>query len=116
MTTEEVNKTLLQNKFLLHNQLKLKHEYEKEYYQKYYKLLLNSGMSNMTKQEAEAKATMFNDPIYDKSVIKIGDTRKSRLTLNMINRLRKAGEARQREQEKEMQVIKKMYGAPPAPM
>lgn len=56
------------------------------------------------------------DPIYDKSVIKIGDTRKSRLTLNMINRLRKAGEARQREQEKEMQVIKKMYGAPPAPM
>jgi hypothetical protein len=56
------------------------------------------------------------DPLYDKSVIKIGDTRKSRLTLKMINRLRKAGEAREREQEEEMKMIKKMYGNPPSPI
>lgn len=53
------------------------------------------------------------DPQHDTSVININDTRKSRLTLKMINRLRRAGEAREREYEKELKMIKKMYGNPP---
>lgn len=65
MNHDEINKQLLEIVKQLSGRLIEKHKYEKEYYQKYYKLLLGSPMTNMLKQEAEAKATMFEDPIYD---------------------------------------------------
>jgi hypothetical protein len=54
------------------------------------------------------------DPAQDESVIDVTDLRKSRLTLAMINRLRKAGDARERETKQDLKLVKKMYAAPPA--
>lgn len=50
----------------------------------------------------------------DTSVLKRTDTRKSRLTLAMLNRLRKASEAHAKEKHEELGLIRKMYAAPPA--
>jgi hypothetical protein len=49
------------------------------------------------------------DPAEDVSVIDVADLRKSRLTLHMINRLRKAGDARARETKEDLKLVKKMY-------
>lgn len=52
------------------------------------------------------------EPEYDISVIKTGDLRKSRLTLKMLNRLRKAGDARERENAEELELVRTMYAPP----
>ena len=52
------------------------------------------------------------DPKRDKSVIKTQDLRKSRLTLKMLNTLRKAGDAREKEKKEDLELVKKMYAAP----
>lgn len=52
------------------------------------------------------------DPADDVSVVDVDDLRKSRLTLKMINRLRKAGDARQKETKEELELVRKMYAAP----
>lgn len=52
------------------------------------------------------------DPSDDSSVIKSSDLRKSRLTLRMLNRLRKAGDAREREQKEELELVRVMYATP----
>lgn len=49
----------------------------------------------------------------DKSILSQEDVRKSRLTLKMLNELRKAGEARDKEYKEEMGLVRKMYAAPP---
>ena len=49
----------------------------------------------------------------DTSVLKRKDLRKTRLTLKMLNELRKAGEAREKEREEELGLVRKMYAAPP---
>jgi hypothetical protein len=49
----------------------------------------------------------------DKSVLKKSDLRKTRLTLSMINDIRKAGEAHDREKNEELGLVRKMYAAPP---
>lgn len=54
------------------------------------------------------------NPEDDKSVLSIKDTRKTRLTLKMINKLRKAGEAREQETMEELSTVRAMY-ANPAP-
>ena len=54
------------------------------------------------------------DPTRDKSVLSIKDTRKTRLTLKMINQLRVAGEAREQETAEDMVLIRAMYQNPPA--
>lgn len=54
----------------------------------------------------------YQDLSQDSSQIKIQDTRKTRLTLAQINRLRKMNDMRALEHAKEMQLIKQMYGAP----
>lgn len=42
------------------------------------------------------------------------DLRKSaRLTLKMLNDLRRAGDAREKERKEELAIIRKMYAAPP---
>jgi len=43
------------------------------------------------------------------------DTRKTRLTLKMINQLRKSSEAHFLEQESELEFINSMYATPVAP-
>ena len=49
----------------------------------------------------------------DTSVLKSTDLRKTRLTLRMLNDLRKAGDAREQEQKDELGLVRKMYAAPP---
>jgi hypothetical protein len=48
----------------------------------------------------------------DSSVVKRGDTRKIRLTLRQINRLRLQAEAHEAEHTSEQEFIKQMYGTP----
>jgi len=55
------------------------------------------------------------DPKRDVTAVSKKDTRKTRLTLEQINQLRKQSEAHILEQEQELQFVKTMYGAPPAP-
>ena len=55
------------------------------------------------------------DSKHDSSVIKSSDLRKSRLTLRMLNDLRKAGDAREREQKEELELVRVMYATPAEP-
>jgi len=48
----------------------------------------------------------------DSSVLKRGDTRKTRLTLRQINRLRMQAEAHDYERDSELEFVRQMYGAP----
>lgn len=49
----------------------------------------------------------------DTSILRKSDLRKTRLTLRMLNDLRKAGDAREKEQREERSLIRKMYEMPP---
>jgi hypothetical protein len=53
------------------------------------------------------------EPEHDDSPIKKDDTRKTRLTLGQINRIRKASELHIEEKRKELDFIKQMYGIAP---
>ena len=53
------------------------------------------------------------DGSRDSDVIKRTDTRKVRLTLGQINKLRMASESHEVESESEINFIKQMYGQPP---
>ena len=63
------------------------------------------------------QADMADDDRYDSdndtSVLKSKDLRKTRLTLKMLNTLRKAGDAHAAEQKEELALVRKMYAAPP---
>jgi len=48
----------------------------------------------------------------DTSILRKSDLRKTRLTLRMLNDLRKAGDAREKEQKEERGLIRKMYEMP----
>jgi hypothetical protein len=48
----------------------------------------------------------------DSSVLKRSDTRKTRLTLRQINRLRMQAEAHDYERDSELEFVRQMYGAP----
>jgi hypothetical protein len=48
-------------------------------------------------------------------VVDVENLRKSRLTLKMINRLRKAGDAREKETKEELELVRKMYATPQEP-
>jgi len=48
----------------------------------------------------------------DVSVVRPGDTRKTRLTLKQINQIRRTAEARDIERTKEQDFIRLMYGQP----
>ena len=62
-------------------------------------------------------ANMTDDNRYnsdnDTSVLKSSDLRKTRLTLRMLNDLRKAGDARESEKKEELALVRKMYATPP---
>jgi len=76
-------------------------------------MLLNEFLY-FDKEGAEMRSNDRYDPSNDSSVIKLSDTRKSRLSLKMLNRLRLASDAREREQKEELELVQKMYKAPPA--
>jgi len=63
------------------------------------------------------QADMSDDQRYnsqnDTSVLKSSDVRKTRLTLRMLNDLRKAGDAREIEQKEDLALVRKMYATPP---
>jgi hypothetical protein len=63
------------------------------------------------------KSEMTDDLRYnsdrDTNILNPDDLRKTRLTLSMINDLRKAGEAREKERREELGLVRKMYAAPP---
>jgi hypothetical protein len=63
------------------------------------------------------QSSMTDDLRYksekDTSVLGTGDVRKTRLTLRMLNDLRRAGDARENERKEELALIRKMYAAPP---
>ena len=50
----------------------------------------------------------------DTSILKRNDVRKQRLTLRMINEIRRASEAHDKERREELGIVRKMYAAPPA--
>lgn len=50
----------------------------------------------------------------DTNVLKSKDVRKVRLTLRMLNDIRLAAEAHDKEVKEELGLIRKMYAAPPA--
>ena len=50
------------------------------------------------------------DLAADESQLEKDDTRKTRLTLSQINRIRKASELHTEEKVKELQFVKQMYG------
>jgi hypothetical protein len=49
----------------------------------------------------------------DTSILRQKDLRKTRLTLRMINDIRRAGEAHDKEMKEELGLVRKMYAAPP---
>lgn len=54
----------------------------------------------------------FQDQSQDGSVLKYEDSRKTRLTLSQLNRLRKMNDMRALEHEQEMAFVRKMYAHP----
>lgn len=50
------------------------------------------------------------EPEYDDSPVEFSDTRKTKLTLSQINRARKASELHKKEQVKELDFVRQMYG------
>lgn len=66
------------------------------------------------KSEQDMKKDDRYEPSNDKTVLKKDDTRKTRLTLKQINQLRRASDQHYLEQQRDVQVISKMYAQPPA--
>lgn len=56
----------------------------------------------------------YQTPSDDRSVAKKSDTRKTRLTLKQINKLRTMNDIRKIEHEKDVEKAVKQYGTPPA--
>jgi len=49
-------------------------------------------------------------PEYDDSVVNLDDLRKTRLTLKQINRVRKSAEIHRTEKDRELDMVRQMYG------
>ena len=49
---------------------------------------------------------------HDTSVLRQKDLRKTRLTLEILNDLRKAGDAREKERTEELGLVRTMYATP----
>jgi hypothetical protein len=50
------------------------------------------------------------EPQHDDSPLKASDTRKSKLTLKQINRIRKASDLHKEEQVNDLDFVRQMYG------
>lgn len=51
------------------------------------------------------------EPEHDQTPVKASDTRKTRLTLGQLNRIRKASDQHKQAKEKDLEYVKQMYGA-----
>ena len=69
-------------------------------------------LNEFFKKEPEA----YQDLSQDNSQLELGDTRKSRLTLRQLNKLRKMNDVRTYEYKAKLKLIRQQYGqvAPPA--
>lgn len=56
----------------------------------------------------------MQDLSQDNTTLKYEDSRKTRLTLGQLNRLRKMNDMRALEHEQEMSLVRKMYSPAPA--
>lgn len=77
-------------------------------------MLLNEFIY-FNKESADLDIDDRYNPLDDSSVVTSKDTRKTRLTLRMINDLRKAGDARNKEQKEHLEFVKIMYATPVEP-
>lgn len=50
------------------------------------------------------------EPQYDETPIEYDDTRKTRLSLSQINRIRKGSELHKKEKQNELDFVRQMYG------
>lgn len=66
------------------------------------------------KESMETSDNKLYSPRDDESPMQYDDTRKTRLTLGAIKKIRKANELHQQDAEKDLVFIRQMYGAPPA--
>lgn len=64
-------------------------------------------------KDADQQKDRRYDPSRDTSILSVKDTRKTRLTLKMINQLRLAGEAREQETQEDLALVRAMYKNPP---
>jgi hypothetical protein len=62
------------------------------------------------KETLEPVENTSYDPSYDDSILKKDDTRKTRLTLRQINKMRQSSELHKEESEKELHFVRQMYG------
>lgn len=67
------------------------------------------------KDSVDMKNNDRYDSDRDTSVIISKDTRKMRLTLEMLNSLRKAGDAREQETREDLELVRLMYAVPEEP-
>lgn len=74
-------------------------------------MLLNEFIY-FSKDQEEMEDKGRYDPLKDTSILKSSDLRKTRLTLRMLNDLRKAGDARERETKENLVIVKQMYAMP----
>lgn len=75
-------------------------------------MLLNEFIYFDSTQSDQVDDLRYNSD-NDTSILKSKDLRKTRLTLRMLNDLRKAGDAREQEKKEELGLVRKMYAAPP---
>jgi hypothetical protein len=67
------------------------------------------------KDSGDLKSNDRYDSDRDTSVIINKDTRKMRLTFEMLNSLRKAGDAREQETREDLELVRIMYAIPEEP-
>jgi len=77
-------------------------------------MLLNEFIYFNNNSEEMTDNNRYN-PLEDSSVLTSSDVRKTRLTLKIINDLRKAGDAREKEQKEHLEFVKVMYATPVEP-
>jgi hypothetical protein len=69
-------------------------------------------LSEFFKKDPEA----YQDLSQDNSQPRLGDLRKSKLTLHQINKLRRMNDVRSVEYKEKLEQIRKQYAPPPAPV
>jgi hypothetical protein len=57
----------------------------------------------------------YQDLEQDNSQPQLGDTRKTRLTLRQLNKLRQMNDVRSYEYKEKLKLVKQQYAPPPAP-
>ena len=77
-------------------------------------MLLNEFIYFNGTSESMSDDKRYN-PLEDTSILTSKDLRKTRLTLRMLNDLRKAGDAREKEQKEHLEFVKVMYATPAEP-